>query len=84
MKKLILLICFIFVLSIPTTSFAWGLEIAGGGWHQEPSGTMSFDKSTHKDDLDLEDDLNFDDKWKAFGRLIIDTQIGRASCRERV
>ena len=24
------------------------------------------------DDLDLEDDLNYDDKWKAFGRLIID------------
>jgi outer membrane protein len=75
MKKLILLICFIFVLAIPTASFAWGLEIAGGGWQQKPSGTMSFDKSTREDDLDLEDDLNFDDKWKAFGRLIIDTPL---------
>jgi len=73
MRKLILLFCLIFILSIPTTSFAWGLEIAGGAWHQKPSGTMSFDKSTHEDDLDLEDDLNYDDKWKAFGRLIIDT-----------
>jgi len=75
MKKIILLSCLIFILSIPTTSFAWGLEFAGGAWYQKPSGDMSFDKSTHEDDLDLEDDLNFDDKWKAFGRLIIDTPL---------
>ena len=73
MKKIILLFCLIFILSIPTTSFAWGLEFAGGAWYQKPSGDMSFDKSTHEDDLSLEDDLNYDDKWKAFGRLIIDT-----------
>jgi len=75
MKKNILLFCLIFILSIPTTSFAWGLEIAGGAWYQKPSGNMSFDNSTHKDDLDLEDDLNYDDKWKAFGRLIIDMPL---------
>jgi outer membrane protein len=75
MKKNILLFCLIFILSIPTTSFAWGLEIAGGAWYQKPSGNMSFDNSTNKDDLDLEDDLNYDDKWKAFGRLIIDMPL---------
>ena len=72
MKKIILLFCLIFILSIPTISFAWGLEFAGGAWYQKPSGNMSFDETTHADDLDLEDDLNYDDKWKAFGRLIID------------
>ena len=75
MKKIILLFCLIFILSIPTTSFAWGLEFAGGAWYQKPSGDMSFDKSTNEDDLNLEDDLNYDDKWKAFGRLIIDVPL---------
>jgi outer membrane protein len=75
MKKIVLLFCLIAILYIPKTSFAWGLEFAGGAWYQKPSGDMSFDKSTHEDDLDLEDDLNYDDKWKAFGRLIIDVPL---------
>jgi outer membrane protein len=75
MKKIILPFCVIFILSIPTASFAWGLEFAGGAWYQKPSGDMSFDKSAHEDDLDLEDDLNYDDKWKAFGRLIVDMPL---------
>ena len=73
MKKIILLLFAIFILSFPATSFGWGLEVAGGAWHQEPSGQLSFDQTTKADDLDLEDNLNYDDKWKAFGRLIIDT-----------
>ncbi len=72
MKKIVLLFCFIFVLSIPITSYAIGIEIAGGAWYQSPSGNLSFDKSTKDDDLDLEDDLNYDDKWQPSGRLIID------------
>ena len=75
MKKIVLLFCLMFILSIQTTSFAMGLEIAGGAWYQKPSGFMSFDKSTREDDLDLEDDLNYDDKWKGFGRLIVDTPL---------
>jgi outer membrane protein len=75
MNKIVLLFCLVFILSIPTTSFAWGLEIAGGAWYQKPSGNMSFDNSTPENDLDLEDDLNYDDKWKAFGRLIIDMPL---------
>ena len=72
MKKIVLLFCFIFVLSIPTASYGIGIEIAGGAWYQSPSGNLSFDKSTKDDDLDLEDDLNYDDKWQPSGRLIID------------
>lgn len=75
MKKIIPLLCLMFILSIPATSFSWGLEFAGGAWYQGPSGTMSFDKSTNEDDLDLKDDLNYDDKWKAFGRLRVDTPL---------
>ncbi len=72
MKKNVFLFCFIFVLSIPTTSYAFGIEIAGGAWYQSPSGDLSFDKITGDDDLDFEDDLNYDDKWQASGRLIMD------------
>lgn len=72
MKKIIVLFCFIFILSIPSTSNAFGVEIAGGAWYQSPSGDLSFDKRSKDDDLDLENDLNYDDKWRAGGRLIID------------
>jgi len=72
MKKIVLLFCLIFMLSIPTTIYAFGIEIAGGGWYQSPSGDLSFDKTRNDDDLDLDDDLNYDDKWQPIGRLIID------------
>jgi len=72
MKKIVLLVCSVFMLTIPAISNAVGLEIAGGAWYQLPSGDLSFDKTTHADDLDLEDNLNYDDKWQPSGRLIID------------
>lgn len=75
MKKIVLLFCFIFILSLPATSYAIGIEIAGGAWYQSPSGDLSFDKSTTADDLDLEDDLNYDDKWQPSGRVIFDMPL---------
>ena len=72
MKKIMVLFCLILALSIPSKSNAFGIEIAGGAWYQSPSGDMSFDKTSKDDDLDIEDDLNYDDKWQASGRLIID------------
>jgi len=75
MKKIVSLICFVVILAIPTISFAWGLEMAGGAWYQKPSGDMSFDATTSADDLNIEDDLNYDEKWRAFGRLIIDSPL---------
>jgi outer membrane protein len=58
--------------SLPTASFAFGIEIAGGAWYQSPNGDLSFDKSTNLDDLDIEDNLNYDDQWMPSGRLKID------------
>ena len=75
MKKIVSLFCFVVILAIPTISFAWGLEMAGGAWYQKPSGDMSFDATTSADDLNIEDDLNYDEKWRAFGRLIIDAPL---------
>ncbi len=75
MKKIILLFGLILILAAPATSLALGLEMAGGAWYQKPSGDMSFDATTSADDLNLEDDLNYDEKWRAFGRLILDTPL---------
>jgi len=75
MKKIFILSGLIFLLFIPTTALAWGVEMAGGAWYQSPSGNMSFDKTTNADDLDLEDDLNYDDKWQPSGRLKIDMPL---------
>ena len=72
MKKFALFISLIFMLSIPATSYALGIEIAGGAWYQKPDGDLSFDKTTNLDDLNLEDDLNYDEKWKPSGRIKID------------
>jgi outer membrane protein len=75
MKKIIVIFGFVFILAVPTTSWAWGLEMAGGAWYQKPSGDMSFDATTSADDLNIEDDLNYDEKWRAFGRLILDMPL---------
>ena len=72
MKKFTFVLFLICLLCLPTSSYALGLEIAVGGWYQSPSGDLSFDKSTKDDDLDLEKDLNYGDKWQPNGRLLID------------
>jgi outer membrane protein len=72
MKKLIVLFSLLFMLTLPATSFGFGFEFSLGAWYQQPSGTLSFDKTTNADDLDLESDLGYDDQWKPSGRLKID------------
>jgi outer membrane protein len=72
MKKLFMLPYLLLMLSLPATSFGFGFEFSLGAWYQQPSGTLSFDKTTNADDLDLENDLGYDDKWQAIARLNID------------
>ena len=72
MKKFLLLNCIILALMLPTTTIAIGIEIAAGAWYQSASGDLSYDKSTSADDLDIEDDLNYDDRLQPSGRIIID------------
>jgi len=75
MKKLIMIISFLLVLSLPASSFGFGFEFSLGAWYQQPSGTLSFDKTTNADDLDLEEDLGYDDKWQPIARLKIDMPL---------
>jgi len=71
MKKIMMSIGFLTMLLLPATSFGIESEFSLGAWYQKPSGTLSFDKTTRADDLDLEDDLGYDDKWQPSGRLKI-------------
>lgn len=72
MKKSVLLVGLIFMLSLPAASFGFGFEFALGTWLEQPSGTLSYDSSSSADDLSLQNDLNYDDKWQPTGRLKID------------
>ena len=72
MRKFVLFLSFIIIFIVPVISHGFGLEIAGGAWYQYPDGNFSFDEVTDNDDLDLEDDLNYDNKWQPLGRLKID------------
>ena len=53
MKKIGLLLCLIFMLSLPAASYGFGVEIAGGAWYQSPNGDMSFDSTSNADNLDI-------------------------------
>jgi len=75
MRKNVWLVSLFFMLSIPTTSHAFGIEIAGGAWYQSPEGTVAYEKISRTDNLDIEDDLNYDDKWQALGRVKIDMPL---------
>jgi|Deesub1362A_J573_1020465.scaffolds.fasta_scaffold00013_1 outer membrane protein len=63
---------FLLLLSVPVTSYAIGLEVAVGGWQQEPSGDISYKLVSTTDTLDLEKDLKYDKETQVFGRLKID------------
>ncbi len=72
MKKPLMLISlvFLFAMVMPSQSFSAGVEFAVGVWEQSPQGQLSFENDF--DNLDLEDDLNYDDETRIFGRLKID------------
>lgn len=75
MKKIFVIfsILFLTALAVPAAALALGLEIAGGAWMQSPSGTLAYEAlDPARDLLDLENDLNYEDETRFFGRLNID------------
>ncbi len=72
MKKLLMIISLVFLLALvgPSATYAVGVEFAVGVWEQSPQGQLSFENDF--DNLDLEDDLNYDDETRLFARLKID------------
>ncbi|MGQ9645980.1 MAG: TIGR04219 family outer membrane beta-barrel protein [Thermodesulfobacteriota bacterium] len=66
--KILLLLLIFFV---PEISAAVGLEVAVGGWRQDPSGDIGY----KGDQLSVEDELKYDSKNKLFGRARIDMPL---------
>ena len=56
----------------PVAAGAFGLEIAVGGWYQMPEGDVAYDPLLGSDTLDVEDDLDYDDKFQFSGRINLD------------
>ena len=75
MKKYMPVIIFFLVFTVPTASYALGLEFAVGGWKQSPHGYIAYEPITDNDELDLERDCNYDDETRFTGRLKIDMPI---------
>ena len=75
MKKFMPVIIFLLVFTVPTASYALGLEFAVGGWKQSPQGDLAYKSITDGDELDLEKDCNYDDETRFTGRLKIDMPL---------
>jgi len=75
MKKFMPVIIFFLVFTVPTASYALGLELAVGGWKQSPQGYFAYKPVTADDELDLERDCNYDDETRFTGRLKIDMPL---------
>jgi outer membrane protein len=75
MRKSVFILGMLFLLIAPATSHAMGVELAVGGWSQNPQGDLSFEEITSDDILDLEKDLNYDRETRIMGRLKIDMPL---------
>lgn len=58
--------------SSASTAFAMGLEVAVGGWQQNPQGKIFSDVIAEADALNLEKDLKYGSEIRVFGRAKID------------
>jgi outer membrane protein len=54
------------------TAFAFGIEVAGGGWSASPNGYLAYDTILPNDKLDLEEDLDYGTELSPFARIKID------------
>lgn len=75
MRQKVFFLGMFFLLIAPATSHAIGVELAVGGWNQDPQGDLSYEQITSDDILDLEKDLNYDRETRIMGRLKIDMPL---------
>jgi outer membrane protein len=74
--SVLLVILMMFALTFaPKASYALGLEIGAGYWGQDPSGNMAYEPVSSVDELDLEEDLNYDEEYKPFARIKADMPL---------
>lgn len=58
-----------------SAAHAAGVEVALGGWQQNPSGEIAYEATGINDYLDVEDDLDYEDEIRIHGRAKIDMPL---------
>lgn len=75
-KGLFLTAVLLFSLGISGHAYAWGFEVALGGWQQSLGGELGYEINDSDDDIiNLEQDLDFDDELRFFGRAKIELPL---------
>lgn len=72
MRLGIFIACMVLFLAQPALSGAAGVEMAVGGWYQEPEGDIAYKPLTGDDILGVERDLRYDEEIRLTGRLKVD------------
>ncbi len=73
LKRFIGLLIAAAVFGFSGQAYAVGVEFALGGWQQSFGGTFGYQIDDNGDILDVDDDFDFDDENRLFGRIKIDT-----------
>jgi len=69
------LICTAILVAAFSNAYAAGVEVAVGGWSQAISGTLSYSDTLVPNEIDLDNDIDFDDENRVFGRVKIDMPL---------
>lgn len=72
---LIMVIFGTLIMATANTVGAFGIEVAIGGWRQDPSGTIGYKVLDDGDLLDLEQDLKYEDETRFSARVDIDMPL---------
>jgi len=60
---------------VPAAASATGIEAAAGVWNQRPNGDFSYKPVSALDDLNVRNDLNYNDRLRVSGRIKIETPL---------
>jgi outer membrane protein len=65
----------LFLLAVPASSFAIGIEAALGGWYQDPEGTLALKPISLIDEIDIDKEAGYDEEFRVMGRVKIDMPL---------
>lgn len=75
MKRRTIWLIFLIWALTASSAYALGIEVAAGGWYQDPSGDLSYKAQDIGDTLNVGDDLNYDAQTRVNGRVKIDMPL---------
>lgn len=76
MHRLATLITILVLAALPTSAFALlDVEMAVGGWQQDPSGTLAYQLLSATDKIDLEQDAKYDDETAFWARAKVELPL---------